>query len=94
MRKRIGIILLMSMVIACAGCAGYYAGYGYGTYYDYPYDYGYDDYYYPGNSFYFGGTVVRHEGRGMRRGGERHEGHEMRGGGERHEERGGREPRR
>jgi len=80
MRRRIGIILLMSMVIACAGCGGYYAGYG--TYYDYPYDYD-EDYYYPGNNYFF-----------FRGAGERYEEHEMRRGGERHEERGGREQRR
>jgi len=79
MRRRIGIILLMSIVIACAGCGGYYAGYG--SYYDYPYGYD-DDYYYPGSYYFFRGT------------GERHEGHEMREGGERHEERRGREQKR
>jgi len=47
MRKRLGIIFIMSLLILCFGCVGYV---GPDVDYNYPYyypDYGYHDYHYP-----------------------------------------------
>ncbi len=49
MNIRFGLIALMLLLIlALSGCAGYYSGYGY---YNYPYGYGYYGYPY-GRSYY------------------------------------------
>jgi hypothetical protein len=61
MKRRTGIIFIISLMIICSGCAGYYEGSGayyYPYYYDYPYNYNYGyyydyPYYYPNNYYFF-----------------------------------------
>ena len=55
MRRKLGIIFVMSLLIACCACVGYV---GHGSYYDYPYNdhpyyRDYDYYYYPDRQVYY-----------------------------------------
>jgi hypothetical protein len=88
MKKRLGVMFVMTLLVAC-GCAGRT-----GVYYEYPYEY---DYAYPYGYGYYGPYYYEEEPGGheefeehehMERGGEFRErgGHE---GGEEHEEHGG-----